>query len=174
MKSPKPPRGKKALIRAWLEREKPALFGEEQAAAVRRELHRALGPGGQAGDRYLRETVEEWGVEVAAELGGIPRDLLAMIHLETLFDAEIALQRLEERRLASADRASRDVLIRAARRAREKSSLVARNSRVNPRLRAQWEEIAQWFVVWLQNPELFANWLELRKMSPEFRARFAL
>ena len=175
MKKAKTPRGKKALIRAWLQREKPARFGAEQAAALRRELRRVLGPQGQAGDRYLRDTVEESGVEVTAELGGLPPDLRQLIHMEPLLDAEAVLARLEERRQAAAgDRAVRDALIRAARRAREKASLVARNPRAHPRLRAQWEEIAQWLVVWLQNPELLANWLHLRKMSPEFRARFAL
>lgn len=31
------------------------------------------------------------------------------------------------------------------------------------------QEIAQWLTVWLQNPDVFATWLELRKGSPEFR-----
>jgi hypothetical protein len=65
-------------------------------------------------------------------------------------------------------------LQRAARRVREKAALVSRNARVRPLVRQEWEEIGQWFLLWLQSPDLFVNWLELRRKSPEFRSRFAV
>ncbi|HET6975384.1 MAG TPA: hypothetical protein VFI24_03615 [Pyrinomonadaceae bacterium] len=33
-------------------------------------------------------------------------------------------------------------------------------------------EVAQWLTVWLQNPQIFAEWLTLRQNTPEFRERF--
>lgn len=33
-------------------------------------------------------------------------------------------------------------------------------------------EIAEWLILWLQSPELFENWIKLRKRSPEFINRF--
>ena len=33
-------------------------------------------------------------------------------------------------------------------------------------------EVAQWLTIWLQNPSIFADWLSLRRASPEFRERF--
>ena len=33
-------------------------------------------------------------------------------------------------------------------------------------------EVAQWLAVWLQNPEIFAEWLALRQNTPEFHERF--
>ncbi len=161
---------KKAAIQAWLAREQPAVFSSRHAAAIRRDLAMRLT------DRYLRHVVEVCGMEVAAELGGLPRDLLAMIHIETLAGAEAALGGLEQRRqsMIPGDRAALQDLQRAGRRVREKATLVARNGRVHPMARRQWEEIGSWFLVWLQTPELFANWLELRKMSAEFRSRFAV
>jgi hypothetical protein len=33
-------------------------------------------------------------------------------------------------------------------------------------------EVAEWLTVWLQNPPIFADWLVLRRQSPEFRERF--
>ncbi len=33
-------------------------------------------------------------------------------------------------------------------------------------------EISQWLSVWLQTPELFADWVDLRRRSPEFIKRF--
>jgi hypothetical protein len=33
-------------------------------------------------------------------------------------------------------------------------------------------EVAQWLAIWLQNPEIFAQWFALRRDTPEFRERF--
>src|SRR5689334_8162500 len=41
-----------------------------------------------------------------------------------------------------------------------------------PTLLAQ--EIAQCLTIWLQNPQIFGEWLELRRATPEFRERFEL
>lgn len=38
--------------------------------------------------------------------------------------------------------------------------------------RAEAKEIASWFDVWLRTPELFVDWLELRRTSAPFRKRF--
>jgi len=34
------------------------------------------------------------------------------------------------------------------------------------------EELAQWLTIWLQNPQIFPEWLELRRATPEFQSRF--
>ena len=34
-------------------------------------------------------------------------------------------------------------------------------------------EVAQWLTVWLQNPQIFQEWLALRRNTPEFQQRFA-
>jgi hypothetical protein len=31
------------------------------------------------------------------------------------------------------------------------------------------QEVAQWLTIWLQNPQIFREWLELRRATPEFR-----
>ena len=33
-------------------------------------------------------------------------------------------------------------------------------------------EVSQWLTVWLQNPQIFAEWLDLRQNTAEFRERF--
>lgn len=33
-------------------------------------------------------------------------------------------------------------------------------------------EVAQWLAVWLQTPQIFPEWLALRRNTPEFRQRF--
>jgi hypothetical protein len=34
-------------------------------------------------------------------------------------------------------------------------------------------EIAQWYTIWLQTPDIFEDWLELRRRAPEFREKFS-
>jgi hypothetical protein len=34
------------------------------------------------------------------------------------------------------------------------------------------QELAQWLTIWLQNPQIFGEWLELRRATAEFRERF--
>jgi hypothetical protein len=34
------------------------------------------------------------------------------------------------------------------------------------------QELAQWLAIWLQNPQIFGEWLELRRATVEFRAQF--
>lgn len=34
------------------------------------------------------------------------------------------------------------------------------------------QEVGQWLTIWLQNPQIFPEWLALRRNAPEFRERF--
>ncbi len=56
---------------------------------------------------------------------------------------------------------------------KRRAEMIARNQSVDPRKRAEKEEIAEWFTVWLRQPEIFEDWLELRMRSKDFRKRFA-
>ena len=55
---------------------------------------------------------------------------------------------------------------------KQRAEMIARNASVNERKRAEKSEIAEWFAVWLRQPEIFADWLELRQRSADFRKRF--
>jgi hypothetical protein len=50
--------------------------------------------------------------------------------------------------------------------------MIARNHKVEPQKRAEKEEIANWFRIWLETPDVFFDWLDVRKQSPEFQAKF--
>ncbi len=55
---------------------------------------------------------------------------------------------------------------------RQRAQMIAGNSSVAERKREEKAEIAEWFAVWLQTPEIFDDWLELRRRAPDFRKRF--
>ena len=55
---------------------------------------------------------------------------------------------------------------------KQRAQMIARNQSVNERKRAEKAEMAEWFTVWLNQPEIFEDWLALRLASKDFRARF--
>ncbi|HEY0377732.1 MAG TPA: hypothetical protein VGC87_12475 [Pyrinomonadaceae bacterium] len=55
---------------------------------------------------------------------------------------------------------------------RKRAQMISRNRNVDERKRAEKAEIAEWFAVWLRQPEIFDDWLELRRRSKDFRERF--
>lgn len=48
--------------------------------------------------------------------------------------------------------------------------VLAASDRVGQSLLAQ--EVGQWLTIWMQNPQIFPEWLALRRNTPEFRGRF--
>ncbi len=56
--------------------------------------------------------------------------------------------------------------------ARKDLLLKARSKIIEPDVRAELQEAAEWLTVWLQSPELFSDWLDLRRRSPEFQKKF--
>ncbi len=96
-----------------------------------------------------------------------------VLSFKTFADAERTLRVLEELRkkyLAEKDdkgcRSCRLVALAGRRRA----EAIGRNRRVDEVKRRQKSEMSFWFKVWLETPELFDDWLAMRKSSPEFKA----
>lgn len=54
----------------------------------------------------------------------------------------------------------------------QRAKSMAANSRVTPEKRREKEEIAKWFKVWLEVPDLFFDWVEMRQNSEEFGKLF--
>ena len=48
--------------------------------------------------------------------------------------------------------------------------VLAASSRAGDRILSK--EVAQWLSVWLQTPQIFSEWLALRRNTPDFRERF--
>jgi hypothetical protein len=58
------------------------------------------------------------------------------------------------------------------RKIRDDCLLVAQSEIVDETRRMVAAEIAQWLGIWLKQPEIFADWLDLRKRSSDFVKRF--
>ena len=70
------------------------------------------------------------------------------------------------------DRAGVRFAFEAARTARQNAIELSQLPDLSAAQRREQAEIAQWFAVWLQTPDLFADWVGLRKASPEFKKLF--
>ena len=95
----------------------------------------------------------------------------------TLAAAEKFMDELEQLRKQDELNEDRQALAQARRIASELRRLaesIARNRSAERTVRVEQAEIAEWLKVWLQTPALFKNWVELRRCSDEFRARFPM
>ena len=100
------------------------------------------------------------------------REHLDFASLSTAFESMV---KLEEKRLelqtkedANGLKRLRDIVTAS----RKDSLLRARSKILDAGQREQAKEISRWQTVWLQAPELFSDWLDLRRRSPEFRRKF--
>lgn len=98
-----------------------------------------------------------------------------VMHCETLESTEASLQKLDElrrkfQRLGDRRglRFAREIAIKSKREA----EALAQRETLDAEQRVEQAEIAQWITIWLQTPELFSSWLELRKAAPEFKRTF--
>jgi chromatin segregation and condensation protein Rec8/ScpA/Scc1 (kleisin family) len=90
--------------------------------------------------------------------------------------AAASLRQLENLRREFARKKDQEGLRRVrelALKGKRRAQMIARNPAVNERKRAEKTEIAEWFTVWLQTPELFQDWLALRQRTTEFQTRFS-
>ena len=55
---------------------------------------------------------------------------------------------------------------------RQQEDLISRSKIVSASEKAVAKEIANWLAVWLEQPELFADWLNLRQRSSEYQQKF--
>ena len=88
-----------------------------------------------------------------------------------LSKAEALIRKLERLRRRG-DKESEKEARRLAVSGRQLAELLAKDAKLDKLQRAEQAEIAEWLKVWIQTPGLFADWLELRRRSPEFQKKF--
>ncbi|HKB68658.1 MAG TPA: hypothetical protein VKC61_22545 [Pyrinomonadaceae bacterium] len=100
------------------------------------------------------------------------REGLAFSNFSSAFESVV---KLEERRLqlqiengVKGLKELRDIVAAA----RKDSLLQARSKILDGSVREQLKEISEWLTVWLQSPDLFSDWLDLRRRSPEYKKKF--
>src|SRR5438270_393306 len=98
-----------------------------------------------------------------------------VLKFSTFEEAAVSIRRLDNLRKQFKRTNDREGLRRVSEtvlKGKRRAQMIARNAAVNERKRAEKAEIAEWFTVWLNQPEIFEDWLTLRLASKDFRERF--
>jgi len=155
-------------------------FTPAEIEQIRRRLLARHGAEGKTSPEYIAEVLEHAGRNVILSTesdteGLYEEEFHDLLHFSTLEEAEMCLVRLDEllrKFRAEGQRAAAEKVMEVARRGRRRAEMIARNPRVEPRKREEKKEILQWFRIWLETPDAFFDWLDVRKQSPEYQERF--
>jgi ssDNA-binding replication factor A large subunit len=147
---------------------------------LRRRLIAEHGEEGKTGNDYITDVLKDAGFKLALTLQEDAEDQYEeefedLLHFKTLEDAEVSIMRLDElmRKFQSkGEHAAAGRVLNVGRLGKRRAEMIARNHKVEPHKRAEKTEIANWFRIWLETPDAFFDWIDLRKKSPEFLTKF--
>ena len=147
---------------------------------LRRRLLAEHGEAGKTGSDYIADVLKDAGHKVLLNLQEeaeeqYEEEFEDLLHFKTLGDAEVSIMRLDElmrKFQAHGEHAAVERVLYVARLGKRRAEMISRNHKVEPLKRAEKEEIAGWFRIWLETPDAFFDWLDVRKQSPEFKTKF--
>jgi hypothetical protein len=147
---------------------------------IRRQLIVHAGPEASTSPEYIVSVLEDAGMRViwsthVDEEGRYEEEFHDLLHFSTLEEAEMCLIRLDEllrKFQTEGEHAAAERAREVGRLGRRRAEMISRNHKVDVAKRAEKEEIAQWFAIWLETPDAFFDWLEVRKQSPDYEKRF--
>jgi len=171
---------KKALILDTAREIAATKWTPAEIEQLRRKLLAVHGEAGKTGSDYIAEVLKSAGWKVVLTQREeaeeeYEEEFEDLLHFKTLEDAEVSLTRLDElmrKFRAHGEKAAVERVLDVARLGKRRAEMIARNRKVDAHKRAEKEEIANWFRIWLENPDAFFDWLDVRKQSPEFQKKF--
>jgi len=147
---------------------------------LRRKLLADHGEAGKTGNDYIADVLKSmgWKVQLTEREEAEERfeeEFADILHFKTLADAEVSLTRLDElmRRFRThGEPAAVRRVLEIARLGKRRAEMIAHNRKVEAQKREEKREIAEWFRIWLETPDAFFDWLDVRKAAAEFREKF--
>ncbi len=100
------------------------------------------------------------------------RNILRLSDLRSALATLRDLENLRRKYAADNDKEGLRLVRETALRGKRSVNEIAAKPAVDDMTRSVNVEISQWFSVWLQTPDFFADWVELRQRSAEFVERF--
>jgi hypothetical protein len=172
---------KKALILELARALGKPRFTPAEIEQIRRQLIAKLGAGGKTSADYIASVLQEAAMRVVLSTrsdteGRYEEEFEDLLHFSNLDEAEMCLVRLDEllrKFVVEGERAAAERVREVARLGRRRAEMIAHNHKVAEAKRAEKTEIAQWFALWLETPDAFFDWLEVRKKSPGFQQMFS-
>jgi hypothetical protein len=141
----------KRELREYLEAHQPATITEK----VWSDLLARLSP---VSESYLRELLKDTGLPFEQPYAGIRQHTFE--ELEATLREMLAVY---SDALAAGNRERARYCRRQVIGAKDRAKFLAANPKTAAEKRAEKAEMAQWMLVWLENPEVFPAWVEARK-----------
>jgi hypothetical protein len=141
----------KQRLREYLDRTGSPAITE----AVWRELLTTLAP---VSESYLRELLRATGLPFEQPYAGIRQHTL-----EELEQSLGEMLEIYRDAMAAGNRDRARYCRRQVIGAKDRARFLARESRTPPDKKGRKEEMVEWMLVWLDNPEVFPAWVEARK-----------
>jgi hypothetical protein len=147
---------------------------------LRRRLQAEHGEAGKTSSEYIADVLKTAGWKVLTTLQEeaeeqYEEEFEDLLHFKTLEDAEVSIMRLDElmRKFRSqGENAAVERVLGIARLGKRRAEMISRNHKVEAKKREEKLEIASWFRIWLETPDAFFDWLDVRKQSPDFKTKF--
>jgi hypothetical protein len=140
-------------LRDYLEEQHPPAITE----AVWRELLIILAP---ISESYLRDLLRQTELPFEQPYAGIRQHTLGELE-QSLREMLSVYQDAAQSR----DRERARYCRRQAIAAKDRAKFLAQDGRTSPEKKALKAEMAQWLLVWLENPDVFPAWVEARKRT---------
>jgi hypothetical protein len=183
---------REVIVEIWERRQRPAA-GKKELREIQRALAGRFGKGGVDSPAAIARVLADEGAElrhpeviefdarwreaniqkgtafhVKNLTGTLEKPLTLSRAARLIGKLDKARQRSERKADATNLRRVRDFAITEKQHAEAR----ARDAQVNEQARTAQVEIAEWLRVWLQTPDLFADWLDLRRRTSDFRKKF--
>jgi hypothetical protein len=174
---------KKQLVIDYRDRHALVQAGERDLRLIQKHISDRLAADSPLSLSYIASILRHAGTQVDYEdrytEPGIPASYAARLEgalrLHDLTTAEDALVKLDaayrDYRSVS-DYAGARLVRKLVLWGKQRAQSLAASNRVSPEKRVEKLEMATWFRVWLENPDLFFDWLQVRKQTDEFRMLF--
>lgn len=143
----------KRRLREYLEAERPPVITE----AVWRGLLQRLAP---VSESYLRDLLRATGLPFEQPYAGIRQHTFEELELSLGEMLAVYTEAMAAGNRERARYARRQVIA-----AKDRARFLAQSPRTAPEKREQKEEMLQWMLVWLENPEVFPAWVAVRRKA---------
>lgn len=176
-------KSKKQIIFEYCNQHGLRTAGMDEIREMSGEIRRTLGAQVRVSFTYIAHVLQQAGITVEND-GPYVRpplpepyatELKGALRFKELSSAEACLRRLDgayQKYLRAGDRKGISLVRSLLLKGKDRARRLAGDPRVDASKRGEKEEIVRWFTVWLQSPDLFFDWLELRKRSEEFQRAF--
>lgn len=100
------------------------------------------------------------------------RNILVISDFKQVISSIRQLENLRKKFLSDNDKEGLRLVRETAIKGKNDAKMIAENQQIETKQRSENAEICEWFSIWLQSPEIFETWIDLRQNSKDFADRF--